>query len=827
MRLLTISLRGVTRFTGPQPATIDFDALGPGLIAVVGPNGAGKTTTLESAAVALYKAFPSRPSFYENFSGRDAFIEAAFVDAGHELKVRLAVDADRRTTEGYIFLDGASLTTGRAAEFEAEVERRFGSYALFLSSVFAAQDKSGNFLTMKKVDRKSLFVELLGLGALEVLHEAARQHAAAAESELALARSKVATVEAEVEDLLAVEVGLGEAQGAADRAAHQLEAARIEEAAALAALERAKGAAERLAALASAETAAQRELTAAEKVLAEARALAGKADVHAKERLKFLDVRKVEELEPRAAERHRQAMERLSGRRASLESALRDAPEEAAVRADLIELEKERDALDASERRAERARADHQLAAAELKSAESRLAAVAKAREDEIARLEKQAALMPKVPCTVRDRWPDEPDSPGDLKYPDLVRSCPLLADARSARERIALLGAGPSNEEEVAETTLRAAKMRASATAEEATLAEVNAPGRLQKRDLLKRRAGTLSWALARAQGATSAREHLKLLAQEVDVELKQHALELEDAREKLAGAAEERARIEAERGEAMFVAGEKVAEAEKVRLDAYAHHLLAFDALQAEQESGDGYVEAEKDAREWRRTREEREAALRTADQYLARVRAQVDALQAKAATLPALRDAVTAAEGELGDWSLLARALGKDGVQALEIDAAGPEVAHLTNELLESCYGPRFSISFETLREKKSAKGEYAEAFDVKVYDGGAERTVEALSGGEKVVVGEAVGLAISIFNARKSGIRWETLWRDETAGALDPDNAQAYVLMLRRARELGGFHQVIFVSHQPEVWEAADVRLLVANGSVMVEGEKIAA
>jgi len=35
---------------------------------------------------------------------------------------------------------------------------------------------------------------------------------------------------------------------------------------------------------------------------------------------------------------------------------------------------------------------------------------------------------------------------------------------------------------------------------------------------------------------------------------------------------------------------------------------------------------------------------------------------------------------------------------------------------------------------------------------------------------------------------------------TAASLDPENAQAYVEMLRRALTLGGFQQVVFVSHQ---------------------------
>jgi hypothetical protein len=66
-------------------------------------------------------------------------------------------------------------------------------------------------------------------------------------------------------------------------------------------------------------------------------------------------------------------------------------------------------------------------------------------------------------------------------------------------------------------------------------------------------------------------------------------------------------------------------------------------------------------------------------------------------------------------------------------------------------------------------------------------------------------EAVNLGIAIYNVRQGeGIRYETLFRDETVGALDATNAKEYVRMLRRAIDLGGFHQVVFICHTALVW-----------------------
>jgi len=110
-----------------------------------------------------------------------------------------------------------------------------------------------------------------------------------------------------------------------------------------------------------------------------------------------------------------------------------------------------------------------------------------------------------------------------------------------------------------------------------------------------------------------------------------------------------------------------------------------------------------------------------------------------------------------------------------------------------------------------------------FDVEVNNKNLDRTclVDELSGGQFVLVNEAVNLGIAIYNMRQGeGVRYETLFRDETVGALDAVNGKEYVRMLRRAMNLGGFHHVIFISHIPLVWELADRNLQVRDGSVFL-------
>ncbi len=173
------------------------------------------------------------------------------------------------------------------------------------------------------------------------------------------------------------------------------------------------------------------------------------------------------------------------------------------------------------------------------------------------------------------------------------------------------------------------------------------------------------------------------------------------------------------------------------------------------------------------------------------------------------------------DLDDWRHLAKALGRDGIQALEVDAAGPEVSDLINDLLHSCYGARFTCSLQTTALKKDGKGT-KEVFDLRVIDTemGTDGSASDLSGGERVIVAESLGLAIAIYNARQSSVPILDLFRDECAGALDYQNAPRYVAMLRRALELGGFHRVYFIAHQRELWDLADARIVVSDGKAEV-------
>jgi exonuclease SbcC len=200
--------------------------------------------------------------------------------------------------------------------------------------------------------------------------------------------------------------------------------------------------------------------------------------------------------------------------------------------------------------------------------------------------------------------------------------------------------------------------------------------------------------------------------------------------------------------------------------------------------------------------------ESAYVTANKKEASLQAELAELRARATTVAKTRSEVSRIEGELGWWNLLAKALGNDGVIALCVDDAGPELARLTNELLLACYGPRFTVSIRT--QVETMKKELREGFDVVVFDAdtGQAKSVGVMSGGERIWITEALTRAIALYLARSSGRRYETLFCDEVDGALDSGRKRMFMQMKREVLRLGGYAREFFVSQTPELTQMAD-------------------
>lgn len=155
---------------------------------------------------------------------------------------------------------------------------------------------------------------------------------------------------------------------------------------------------------------------------------------------------------------------------------------------------------------------------------------------------------------------------------------------------------------------------------------------------------------------------------------------------------------------------------------------------------------------------------------------------------------------------EWAYIKRAFGPDGIQALELDAISPETAEIANRILESAFGDRFKIFFETTRMGGSGtKVKQIEDFLIMIHDNkdGGTTLLENLSVGESVWIKKAIYDAFSIMKKRNTGSSFLTAIQDESDSALSDSSKSAYARMLEAAHNENKLKQTILISHSPAV------------------------
>ena len=107
-------------------------------------------------------------------------------------------------------------------------------------------------------------------------------------------------------------------------------------------------------------------------------------------------------------------------------------------------------------------------------------------------------------------------------------------------------------------------------------------------------------------------------------------------------------------------------------------------------------------------------------------------------------------------------LERAFGKDGIPALLIEQALPEIEEHANRILEELSAGEMRLSFRTQRKYRDDNREdRKETLDILISVFGEEREYELFSGGEAFRINFAVRLALSRVLANRAGARLRTL------------------------------------------------------------------
>jgi exonuclease SbcC len=166
------------------------------------------------------------------------------------------------------------------------------------------------------------------------------------------------------------------------------------------------------------------------------------------------------------------------------------------------------------------------------------------------------------------------------------------------------------------------------------------------------------------------------------------------------------------------------------------------------------------------------------------------------------------------KITDHKTLERAFGKDGIPALLIEQALPDIQAHANEILDRLSSGGMSLTFETQREFKDKKrDDRRETLDILIRDSSGERAYEMFSGGEAFRVNFAIRLALSRVLAHRAGARLQTLVIDEGFGSQDADGRQRLVEAINLMS--AEFEKILVITHLEELKDAFPARIEVTK------------
>ncbi len=202
--------------------------------------------------------------------------------------------------------------------------------------------------------------------------------------------------------------------------------------------------------------------------------------------------------------------------------------------------------------------------------------------------------------------------------------------------------------------------------------------------------------------------------------------------------------------------------------------------------------------------------------------RRRMEVGMVRQQVAVLDSQRERKAKLTGQREGFSLkiarlvsLERAFSKDGVPALLIEQALPEIESEANDVLDHLSGGNMSVHFETQKQyKDKSRDDRRETLDIYISDSVGVREYELFSGGEAFRVNFAIRLALSRVLAQRAGARLQTLVIDEGFGSQDMEGRQRLIEAINQVRP--EFAKILVITHLEELKDAFPARIEVEKG-----------
>ena len=830
----------LTNFMCYRQATVDFTGIHVACLS--GENGAGKSALLDGMTWALWgKARARRDDELIRLGQSEMEVDFIFQHGDHLYRV---VRKRRAGKRGQSLLDLQIQDDGRWRSIaestlratQAKIERVLRlDYETFVNSAFLRQGRADEFTVKTPAERKRVLGEILGLDIWAVYEERVKERLRAIQQELNLLEIRLGEIEtelarrpeyeAQVHAAQAEVVELSAALQKAQEAWQAMEAARAELRHVRAQMEQTTGRV----------TQAQRERAALEQEREERQArLAEYEEILAQaEEIEKGFAAYQEALEKeRALSEKLSALAELNERRNALWDQIREA-------CHALEKEKERVAQQIQELKARLILPETRQ---QYEALEAKIAALHRLREQHEAARERLSQLAEEQAALRAENRALKPEMQTLKERIDLLEqaeaTCPLCGQPLPEADRQRLIEELQATGKQKGDT-YRANRARLEEiSAERARLeTEIAASEReLQVLPRLEREAATLAERIRAGEEAAKALKAAQAELERIEATLTAEAYAPEARRELeavLARAAELGYDPQAHDAARDAIERYRPFAEKKSRLElARAGVEQEREALSRLEKAIDRWAEEERAAHsrleELRKQAEALEQQLREApaiEEELARVRAaeaearrRLGAAQQRLAACDALQQQKARhleRQKELahqrGLYEELRTAFGVQGVPAMIIEAAVPEIEAEANRLLSRMTNGRMHVRLETQRETKA--GELRETLDIRIMDELGERPYENYSGGEQFRVNFALRIALSRLLARRAGAQLQTLIIDEGFGTQDAQGRERLVEAIHAIQD--EFACLLVITHIEELQDAFPARIHVTK------------
>ena len=169
---------------------------------------------------------------------------------------------------------------------------------------------------------------------------------------------------------------------------------------------------------------------------------------------------------------------------------------------------------------------------------------------------------------------------------------------------------------------------------------------------------------------------------------------------------------------------------------------------------------------------------------------------------------------AEEELEILREILEIVGKNGIPALIIKKALPEIEQEAQNLLARLTEGRMKVYLVTEKEKKTSK-ELKETLEIIVGDENGQREYSMFSGGEAFRIDFALRVALSKFLAKKAGVKLQMIVIDEGFGTQDSQGLNALVEAINSIKE--DFKKILVITHLEELKYQFPVKINIYKDS----------